>query len=149
MNTLKIRGYGPTPEFVPFRQVMNRLVSDLPWAPLPLQTPQESSLRPAADAQETDDAVVLTVALPGVQPADVEVGFENDTLTVSGSLPTREEGLRWVLAERPQGRFHRRFTLKTPIDADAIQAHFAHGVLTLTLPKSEQVKPRKIAVQAG
>ena len=149
MNTLKIRGYGPAPEFVPIRQVMDRLISDLPWTPLPLQTPQDPALRPAADARESDDAVVITLALPGVRPEDVAVDFENGTLTVSGMLTARDEGQRWVLAERPEGRFHRRFTLKTPIDPDAIQAQFALGVLTLTLPKSEQVKPRKIAVQAG
>lgn len=149
MNTLKIRGYAPAPEFVPLRQVMNRLVSDLPWAPLPYQATQDAALRPATDAYESDDAVVLSIDLPGLRPEDVEVGFEDGALTVSGQLPARDESLRLVLAERPAGRFHRRFTLKTPIDADGIQARFADGVLTLTLPKSEQVKPRKIAVQAG
>lgn len=149
MNSLKIRNLGAAPTFVPFDQVMGRLMGELPWTALTPDQPRESALRPAADAQETDDAVILTIALPGLKPEDVEVGFEDGALTVSGQLPSRDADLRWVLAERPQGRFHRRFTLKTPIDADAIQAQFAHGVLTLTLPKSEQVKPRKIAVQAG
>mgnify|MGYP000877849142 CR=1 FL=1 len=149
MNSLKIRNFGAAPTFVPFDQVVGRLMGELPWTALSPAMPRESVLRPAADAQETDDAVILTIALPGLKPEDVEVGFEDGALTVSGQLPARDESLRWVLAERPQGQFHRRFTLKPPIDADAIQAQFAHGVLTLTLPKSEQVKPRKIAVQAG
>lgn len=149
MNQLKIRGIGRNGDFVPLHQAMNRLIQDVAWAPFATSAEEALPWRPAAEAWESDDAVTLTLALPGVEPDALEVSFEDGSLTVSGQLPQRDGDRRWVLAELPQGRFQRRFSLKTPIDAEAIEAKVSAGLLTLTLPKSEQVKPRKITVKAG
>ncbi len=149
MNQLKIRGIGRNGDFAPLHQAMNRLIQDVAWAPFATGAEEALPWRPAADAWETDDAVCLTLAVPGVDPEALEVNFENGSLTVSGQLPQRDAERRWVLGELPQGRFERRFSLKTPIDAEAIEARVSAGLLTLTLPKSDLVKPRKIAVTAG
>ena len=121
MNPITIRSFSKRGDFAPLHQAMNRLIQDVAWAPLSA----------------------------GAEAEGVEVSFENGSLTVSGQLPQRDADQRWVLTELPQGRFQRRFSLKTPIDADRIEAKVNAGLLTLTLPKSEQVKPRKIAVKAG
>ena len=149
MNQLKIRGIGSRNDFAPLHQAMNRLIQDAAWAPFNAGAAADLPWRPAADAQETDEAVLLTLALPGVEAEAVEVSFEKGSLIVSGQLPQRDAERRWVLSELPAGRFERRFSLKTPIDAERIEAKVSGGLLTLTLPKSEQVKPRKIAVTAG
>jgi HSP20 family protein len=105
--------------------------------------------RPAVDAWEDEDAVVLEMALPGLKAEDVDVTFDKDSLTVSGLSPARDEEKTWVLLERPRGEFKRRFALQTPIDVDQVRASFSDGILSLHLPKVEAVKPRKIEVVAG
>lgn len=109
----------------------------------------ERVITPPADAWENDDAVTIELALPGVEPSQVEVSYEKDLLTVTGTIEPRPEDRQWVLRERARGPFQRQFTLRSPVEADRADAHFVNGVLTLTLPKSEAVKPRKIAVQAN
>ncbi len=104
---------------------------------------------PAADAWEDADRLVLELALPGCRPDAVDVTYEQDHLTVSGNIPPRDEGRTWVMAERPRGRFERRFALNLPVDAGAAEASFAHGVLRLDLPKREEVRPHKIEVKTS
>jgi HSP20 family protein len=149
MNAIKIRTWGPQATFAPLRGTMDRMLLDA-FPGFPQRAGLEpGALRPAADAYETEDEVVIELALPGIDPAAVEVTFEADSLTVTGDLPARDADRQWVLAERPQGRFHRRFTLNTPVDPDGVTASYAGGVLSLTLKKSEAEKPRKIQVNVG
>jgi HSP20 family protein len=104
---------------------------------------------PAADAWENENEVVIEMVLPGVDPDEIDITYEQDTLSVSGQFPPREEDRRWVLTERQRGRFQRRFTLQVPVSADSVEANYQNGLLTLRLPKSEEIKPRKIQVKAG
>ncbi len=108
----------------------------------------ERVITPPADAWEDDDAVVIELALPGADPSQVEVSYEKDLLMVTGRIEPRDEDKQWVLRERARGPFQRQFTLRTPVEPDQAEAHFVNGVLSLKLPKSEAVKPRKIAIQA-
>ena len=100
------------------------------------------------DAYANEDAIVLTADVPGLKPEELEVTLEGDTLTIRGELKNRDEQHNYVLRERPTGRFERTLTINTPIDASKVEATFADGVLTLTLPKAEAVKPKQIKVNA-
>lgn len=100
------------------------------------------------DVYANEDAIVLAADVPGLKPEELEVTLEGDTLTIRGELKNRDEQRNYVLRERPTGRFERTLTINTPIDASKVEATFADGVLTLTLPKAEAVKPKQIKVNA-
>jgi len=106
---------------------------------------------PAVDVFETKDAVVLKAELPGLTAEDVDVEIDDNVLTVSGERTfkdTVEEG-RFYRLERSYGRFSRSLTLPQGIKADSVSATFADGVLEVTVPKAEEVKPRKVTIGAG
>jgi HSP20 family protein len=94
------------------------------------------------------DNVYAEADLPGIDPAKLEVTLdEGRILTIRGErpLPATDKGV-WIRHERPAGEFTRTIELPVIVNADAVESKFVHGVLTLTLPKSEAAKPRKIAV---
>lgn len=107
-----------------------------------------SALALPLDVVEDENAFVVKASLPGLKPEDVQITVHGDTLTIRGETQSEEEkkGETWHLRERRSGSFQRSLTLNTPIDSDKADAQFADGVLTLTLPKSEQAKPRQIKV---
>ena len=110
---------------------------------------QDNYIIPRADAWENDDEVVIELSLPGVKSDDVDITFEKDTLTVDGKIGSYDEQKNWILRERRRGSFHRSFSLRVPIDVDQVEATYRDGLLVLRLPKSEAIKPRKIAVNAS
>ena len=106
---------------------------------------------PAMDLVETDDHFVLKADLPGLSEDDVHIDVEDDVLTVSGERKAEHEDKRegYVRVERSYGSFRRSLTLPEGIDADAVQATFENGVLEVRIPKPEERKPRKVAIQVG
>lgn len=106
---------------------------------------------PQFDVKETPESFVLKADLPGVREEDIDVSLTGNRLMVTGRREdeTREEGESYYTYERSYGSFSRSFTLPEGIDPDKVDAELRHGVLTLTLPKREEVKPRKIAVKKG
>lgn len=140
-----------TRELFTLRNAMDKLFEDSynrVQAPTPRRF-NENYLTPAADAWENDEQVTIEMALPGVNPEDVDITFEQDTLTIQGTFPARDDSKNWILREIRRGTFQRRFTLQVPIDVDHVAANYRNGLLVLTLPKSEGVKPRKITVNAA
>lgn len=108
---------------------------------------------PAVDTYELTDAFVVEADLPGVHPENVDVSFEQNVLTIKGSrgptIQTPEKGeLRVYTAERLTGQFARSIRLPEYVEGDKIEASFAHGVLTVRVPKAAAAKPRKIAIRA-
>ncbi len=108
---------------------------------------------PPIDLYETEKAFVIEADLPGVHQENVEINFDRGTLTISGTrgatLPSQENKdsqLRVFSAERISGNFSRSIRLPQHVDADRIEATFAHGVLSLNVPKSQGALPRKIAI---
>ena len=106
---------------------------------------------PAMDVVETDDHFVLKADLPGLTEEDVNIDVDDNVLTVSGERKAQHEDKRegYVRVERSYGSFRRSLTLPEGVDADAVTASFARGVLEISIPKPEQRKPRRVAIQVG
>ena len=116
------------------------------------QGPRMASMlrAPEADVVETENEIRVTAELPGMRAEDVSVDLENNVLTISGEKQQeRSEGKEgtWHLSERRYGKFSRSFVLPRDVDADRIAAHFDNGVLTLTVPKSERARRRRISIE--
>ena len=106
-------------------------------------------LVPRTDAWENKDEFLVEMALPGINPDAVDITFEQDQLTISGKFEAPERKDKRILRELPTGKFRRRFTLNVPVDVDKIAATFHNGLLRLNIPKSESIKPRKIAITSA
>jgi HSP20 family protein len=96
----------------------------------------------------TPEEIVLTASLPGLTPDEVDISIDGDVLTIRGDLRAPLENVDYLFQERPYGAFSRRLTLNVPVKADKAEAKFENGVLTLTLPKAEEVKPKVIKVKS-
>lgn len=99
------------------------------------------------DAWTTDDAFVITAYLPGIKPEDVEITFEGEELTIRGKYQPLPEGVTPIKRELFHGAFERRLTFNVPVNIGGIEAVHEHGVLTLTVPKAEEIKPKQIKIQ--
>jgi len=106
---------------------------------------------PRLNAYSNADGMVLTLELPGVDPKTIEIESQGTQLTVKGELPShvREAGDSYLRSERRTGQFSRQVTLPYPIDEKHVKAEAHNGVLTLTIAKPEEEKPRKIVVRAA
>lgn len=138
--------FNPTHDILTIRDLMERMFDET-LAPTPY-TNGSAEHRLAIDAYTTQDEIVVQAALPGVKPEEVEITVENDTLKISAELPKRLEDVDYAFVERPHSRFSRTLMLNVPVEADKAEAHFDNGLLTLTLPKAETVKPKTIKVKA-
>ena len=107
---------------------------------------------PAVNVEESADELLLTAELPGMREEDVNVDIENNILTIRGEKREAHEeageGGRYHVSERRYGSFHRRFTLPRSVEADAAQAEFESGILTVRLPKAAEAKSRTIEIAA-
>ena len=104
---------------------------------------------PAVDIFETSDqAVVIKAEIPEMKREDIKVSFENNVLTIEGERKLSETVAReqYHRLERTHGAFHRSFTLPASVDSASAQASYTDGVLTITLPRREESKPRQIAI---
>ena len=137
----------PFNEMTPLRQAMGQLLA-------------ESFIRPGTgpaagtpsvplDILEHGDALVVRASLPGVTPDDIDINVQQNVLTIAGQVReerSSDEG-HYHLAERRTGRFARSVSLPVPVNAEDAEATFEHGVLTLTLPKAEQARTRRIPIR--
>jgi HSP20 family protein len=144
----------PTNEVMTLRDTMERFFEEgSMWGSM-TQNDHDTvarGARLAIDAYNTDNEIVVLASVPGVNPDDVEITVEGgDTLTIRGEIPKMEvdDGSTHIFSERFHGPFSRTLQLNVPIEIDKIEATFENGVLTLTLPKAEEVKPKVIKVQA-
>ncbi len=110
--------------------------------------PRHGDLRARFDILETDDELTLYGDLPGAGPEDLDIRFENDHLLVHAKVPPRHDGREPIYCEYGVGDYYREFRISEAVDAAKISAEMKNGVLTLHLPKSESVKPRRIEVTA-
>ena len=103
---------------------------------------------PAVDIRETGETYVFQAELPGLTKEDVSITLENNTLTLTGERKFEKEANQqnYHRIERGYGKFTRAFTLPTRVDAEGVKAAFENGILTVTVPKVAEVRPRKIEI---
>jgi HSP20 family protein len=139
----------------PFRRVtslqdqVNRLFSDVLE-----RTGEESSLTawaPSVDIYETEHELVVKADLPEVDPKDLGIRVENNILTIRGErkFEKKVSEENYLRVERSYGSFARSFTLANTVNSEAIKADYQNGVLTLSIPKKEEAKPKQIKVNVG
>lgn len=130
-------------------RLFNQMLQDLWGTTLPAEEVSTRRWAPAVDIKETEDALVLRAELPGLTKEDVKITLENQVLTLSGERKFEKEakGESYHRIERSYGAFTRAFTLPTHVKTEKVDATFADGVLTVTLPKMEESKPRHIAIR--
>lgn len=106
---------------------------------------------PALDVQEDKDKFMIRAELPGLKREDIDVSLQDGALVISGERQSEkiEEGVEVHRQERFYGKFQRALTLPEPVVADKVKADYKDGVLTVTLPKTEEAKPRKIDVSVN
>ncbi|MGA2794696.1 MAG: Hsp20/alpha crystallin family protein [Roseiarcus sp.] len=105
------------------------------------------SFLPVTDIFETDQALTVVLEMPGVSKESVEVGVENDVITIAGRIDfSKYEGLQPLYTEYNIGNYSRSFQISSKIEQDGIKAELKDGVMTLVLPKAEKAKPRRISV---
>ena len=143
--------FDPLGEVVSLRRAMDRLWDESFFSPLTWRVLDGDNLNPPIDVHQTDDEVIVTAALPGVKPEDVEVTITGQTLAIRGEFKGDEQIKReqYIYRERRAGSFSRHIELPVRVQGDQAEASFENGVLRLTMPKAEDVKPRQIAVKVG
>ena len=137
----------PAREMMTLREAMDRLFDDAFTRPLSLR---EGWAAPAIDMYQTDDEIVVKAALPGIKPDEVQINITGEVLHIKGEMKHQEEKKEkaWHMREQRWGAFERAVVLPTDVVADQAKAEFENGVLTITLPKAEEVKPKLINIKA-
>lgn len=145
-----IRRPSPLAEVVSLRDALEGLFDERFFRPI-WTSDVGRDVVPALDLCTTPEAVVAKVALPGVKPEDVDISITDDLVTISGSFKEEKETTEagYLHKELSRGSFSRSFSTPTTIKAADAKATFADGLLTLTLPKTEQAKPTHVKVQAS
>ncbi len=146
---MPVAHWNPWTEFETFEHVLNRAL-DLPFPRL-FDSGHHEPRQPHADVYETDAAYVVEVDLPGITIHDISVRLEGTTVVIAGQRQSTHSGSvnHHARVERPCGTFQRAFTLPTAVKRDEVQATYANGVLTITVPKADAARPRQITIQAA
>jgi HSP20 family protein len=141
--------WDPFSEMLSLRDAMNQLFEESFVAPS--FTRRGQGFVPALDLSETDDAFLVEATVPGLKPEDLEITVENNVLTIKGEMrqETEDRKRNYHRVERRYGQFQRTIALPSTVKADQIQASLSNGILRLEIPKAEEVKPRRIAVNVG
>lgn len=146
----KMIRWQPMSDLVSLRDAMDRLFEDSFVTPRTWATPFASS-EPNLDVYETGNEVVVKATLPGIKPEDVDITLTGDVLTITGETKeeTEQTDKNYIRRERRYGSFSRTVALPEGLEGDKADAKFENGVLTLSIPKSEQIKPKKIQVKTN
>jgi HSP20 family protein len=139
----------PFRDLVSLREAMDRLVEDSFVSPSRSWATTAGAGMLAVDVYQTDDDVVVKSAVPGVKPEDIDISLTGDTLTIKGESKFEEEVKEenFIRREMRYGSFARTVAVPVPVVADKAEAEFDNGVLTLTLPKAEEIKPKTIKIK--
>jgi HSP20 family protein len=137
-------------DLVSMREAMERLFDDRFFRPLWVNE-TEREIAPALDVFTTAESVVAKAALPGVKPEDVEITIADDLVTISGTFKEEKETTEvgYTHKELSRGSFQRAFAVPTALKAEEAKAVFKDGLLTLTIPRAEEVKPKHVKVEAS
>lgn len=144
-SSFPFRGGFPDPARI--RREMERLF-DLLEAEAPSASP--AGVFPPTNVTQDGQNFYVRTELPGIDPAALNISVERNKLTLAGKreIPVEQDGVSYHRRERVGGAFNRSITLPGDIDPDRVEANYRHGILTITLPKAEAVKARKITVRS-
>jgi len=111
---------------------------------------QVAGVFPPMNITQDDDNFYLRAEIPGIKPTELSISALRNRVAISGKreIPREHERVSYHRKERPEGAFNRSVTLPMEVDAERVDARYTDGILTLTLPKAEQAKPRQIAVRS-
>lgn len=144
--------WDPVREMLALQRAMDRLFEEA-FGPVVERRllAEPRTLAPAVDMYETDDEVVVKATLPGIKPEELEITVTGNVLTLKGEVKEEEkvEKANYICQERRFGMFRRDLTLPVDVDVDKAKAEFENGVLTLTLPKVEEVKPKRLEIKTS
>lgn len=136
----------PMREMMTLREAMDQLFNDAFTRPISMGSVAAS---PAVDLYQTRDEVVVKAALPGLKADEVQISITEDVLSLRGEFKqeTEQKEATYHLREQRYGSFERVLRLPTAVQTDKARAEFENGILTITLPKAEAVKPKSIAIK--
>jgi HSP20 family protein len=143
-------------QWKPFREVsrlrseMDRLWDEYFGAGRRALQPLEEPWLPAVDVSETGEKITVTAEIPGMEAKDIDISIVGDTLVIKGEKKSEKEEKEenYHMVERSYGSFSRSMKLPAAVDADKVDATYKNGVLTVVLPKKEEVKPKAIEIKA-
>jgi HSP20 family protein len=144
---VSVSRWEPMKDFITLRQAMDRLFEDSFVRPGRVLDGSSATYLPL-DVYTTKDAVVIRASVPGGNPEDVEITIEGSTVTILGEIKPQKEQGSYLLQEQRYGPFVRSIDIALPIQADKAEASFKNGLLTLTIPKAEAIKPKVIKVKS-
>lgn len=123
---------------------------EIPWSNFGRQSQLFSGWSPALDLYQNNDNVIARIELPGMRKEDIEISLQDGMLTVSGERKSEtSEGEKAERTERYVGKFRRSVSLPTQVDTNKVTANYRDGILTITLPKAEEAKPKQIKVDVA
>jgi HSP20 family protein len=140
----------PVREMVTLRDAMDRLFDEAFTRPWGLTDGGRLAAAPSVDMFETENDVVIKAVLPGMKAEDVDINVTGEMLTIKGETKEKNEikEKAYHIREQRWGSFERSLVMPTTVLSDKAKAEFEDGILTITLPKAEQVKPKTITVKA-
>jgi HSP20 family protein len=147
---MAIERWHPFTELMSLRQAMDRLFEDSFVRPSRALGALGEVVAPTLDIYQTPSEIVVKAALPGVKPEDVSIDITGETLTIKGESKAEQEVKRedYLYQERRYGAFSRSMVLPGGLKSDKAEATMEDGVLNLTIPKAEELKPKVIKVKA-
>ena len=140
----------PFSELMSLRQAMDKLFEDSFVRPSRFLAAFGETAAPAIDTYQTPNEVVVKAALPGIKPEDISIDITGNTLIIKGETKAAEETKKedYLYQERRYGSFSRSLVLPSGLQADKSEADLENGILTLTIPKTAEAKPKTIKIKA-
>jgi len=138
----------PFKDLITMREIMNSLFEEAFTSRGEEKDLNAGTWTPSVDIYETENDIVLTSEVPGIDEKDIEIKIENNTLTLKGERKFEKEAKEenYHRIERSYGSFYRSFTLPNYINQDKINAEYENGALKITMPKKTELKPKKVKI---
>ncbi len=146
MTTLVRRD--PFREMMQLQNAVDRIFESELASTLPLWRQSATAWMLPLDVIETEDEFIVKASIPGISPDELDISLTDNVLTIKGEIKVEEaEDVRYHLRERRFGMFQRSISLPVPVNSNKVEAVYENGVLTLHIPKVEEVKPKHISIK--
>ena len=148
-NIMTLVRYNPNRSYLSMQDTMNSLVNALFNTDFSGSVSDNGEYAPRMDMKELDDSYVVKLSMPGIDKDDIDISITDGVLTIKGETKEEEEkeGEKYLVREHKHYAYYRSVRLPSEVQADKAEAEYKNGVLNLTLPKAEEVKPKSIPVK--